>query len=47
MYLDHWVRGVADREELGKLVQQLKEKQEKVRDNTSLGDNGPRYTSVQ
>jgi uncharacterized membrane protein (DUF106 family) len=31
-----------DREELSKLVQQLKEKQEKVRDNTSLGDNGPR-----
>jgi hypothetical protein len=31
-----------DRDELSRLVQQLKERQEKVRDNTSLGDNGPR-----
>ncbi len=30
------------REELGKLVQKIKEKQEKVRDNANLGDTGPR-----
>jgi hypothetical protein len=33
---------VASREELGKLVQKIKEKQEKVRDNANLGDTGPR-----
>ncbi len=41
--IDLWVKEMlVAREELGKLVQKIKEKQEKVRDNANLGDTGPR-----